>query len=308
MISVVVPLYNERGSVRELHERLVTVLTSLGKPFEIIFVDDGSTDGTFEVVKELSPVCGLRLARNEGQTAAFGSGIERAKGDVVVTMDGDLENRPEDIPKLLKKLEEECDVAAGWRQGRWAGQFFTRRIPSQAANWLISRATGIRLHDHGCSLRAYKKAVFKDVRFIGEMHRMLAAHVGSRGARIVEVPVGHDPRRHGVSKYGLSRTFRVLLDVVAFYFFKRYARRPMHFFGYIGFVSIFLGGLVFLWALWYRLALEVHFNRTPLPILVAIFVVIGFQFILMGLLAETVMRKNGSGDLDSYDVAETIER
>lgn len=307
MISIVVPFYNERESVRELHTRLLGVLSKIGGTHEIIFVDDGSGDGTFEEIKKLPQVRGFRFTRNFGQTAAFGCGIENAKGDIIVTLDGDLENKPEDIPDLLAKLDQGYDVVAGWRKNRWNSEFFTRRLPSVLANMLISRITGVRLHDHGCNLRAYRRHVFQGVFFNGEMHRMLAAYLGMHGARVIEVPVSYAPRIYGKSKYGLSRTFKVLLDVLAFYFFQKYATRPMHFFGYAGFISMGFGFLTFLWALTLRIWQGTHFNRTPLPELVAIFVVVGFQFILMGLLAEILMRSR-QDTKSNYDVVERMEQ
>lgn len=308
MISVIVPFYNERESVQELYGRIKTVLEKIGQPFEIIFVDDGSTDGTFSEIKKCSPVRGIRLTRNFGQTAAFGAGVANSKGDIVVTMDGDIENQPEDIPLLLKKLGDDFDVVAGWRQNRWKNEFLTRRIPSVLANALISWTTGVKLHDHGCSLRVYRRPVFNGLSFHGEMHRMLAAYLGLNGARIAELPVTYVSRRHGKSKYGLSRTFRVLLDVLAFYFFRTYASRPMHFFGYAGFVSTGLGFLTFLAALYLRLFEGLHFNRTPLPELVVLFVVVGFQFVLMGLLAEILVRgNNGVTSISNYDIRDRIE-
>lgn len=309
MISVVVPFYNEEKSIRPLYERLLSVLEKIGTPFEIIFVDDGSSDGTFTEIKKLSRVRGVRLRRNFGQTIAFGCGIKEARGEILVTLDGDLENLPEDIPQLLQQLEEGYDVVSGWRKDRWSERLFTRRLPSVLANKLISRLTGVFLHDHGCNLRAYRKEVFRGVRFAGEMHRMLAAYLGMLGARVAEVPVGYTPRRFGKSKYGLSRTFKVLLDVLAIYFFREYGSRPMHFFGYAGFASFGLGVITFLAAIGLRLGAGVHFNRTPLPELIGIFIIVGFQFILLGLLAEIMTRRREEGREDDtiYEIRERTE-
>lgn len=309
MISIVVPMYNEKKIVRELHARLFRVMRGIGEAFEIIFVDDGSSDGTFDEICALHPVRGFRMKRNFGQTAATMCGIEEAKGDVIVTMDGDLENSPEDIPMLIKKIREGYDVVAGWRKSRWKGQFITRRIPSLAANKFISFITGVRLHDHGCCLRAYRKDVFDNIYVAGEMHRMLAAYLGMQGARVAEVPIGYAPRRFGKSNYGLNRIFKVLLDALAIYFFKTYGARPMHFFGYAGFVSIGLGIATSFGALYLRLEQGVHFNRTPLPVLIAIFVVVGVQFVLMGLLAEIMVRlsRKNSGE-KIYEIKEAVEK
>ncbi len=305
MISVVVPFFNEKEVIRELHSRLFSVLTKIGEPFEIIFVDDGSKDDTFGEIKELSHVKGLQLKKNMGQTAAFGCGIMQSKGEIIVTLDGDLENFPEDIPELLKKLQQGYDVVAGWRKERWANKIFTRRIPSIAANNLISKISGIRLHDHGCNLRVYRREVFDTVHFSGEMHRMLAAYLGMQGARVTEIPVSYAPRKFGKSKYGLGRMFKVILDLIAIHFFLKYNTRPMHFFGYVGFFSMGLGFLTFLWALGLKLT-GVHFNQTPLPVLVAIFVIVGVQFVLMGLLAELVLRTWQEQKSDpSYKIKET---
>ena len=307
MISVIVPFFNEKESIRELHGRIVNVMKTVREPFEVIFVDDGSTDGTFNEIKSLSPVRAFRFRQNAGQTAAFGCGIMNAQGDIVVTMDGDLENHPEDIPSLLEKLKEGYDVVAGWRQNRWQSQLFTRRLPSVLANKIISRVTGVRLNDHGCNLRAYRRDVFGDISFYGEMHRMLAAYLGMRGAKIGEVAVSYSARKFGTSKYGLSRIFRVLLDVVSLHFFREYATRPMHFFGYVGFVLIGLGASTFFGALYLRIFEGVHFSRTPLPILIAVFVVVGFQFILMGLLGEIIVRSRSGSASRNYDIRDTIE-
>ena len=289
-ISVVVPFFNEAESVVELHRLLAGVLTGTHKPFEIFFVDDGSTDGTWAEMQKLQGVRTIRLRRNYGQTAALSVGIKEAEGDVIVTMDGDLENDPADIPHLLEKLEEGYDIVSGWRLDRWQDKFFSRRMPSAMANWLISFVTGVHLHDHGCTLKAYRADILKHVHLTGDMHRMIAAYAARGGARVAELPVRFEPRKHGVSKYGFSRTFKVLLDILAFHFFYKYARRPMHFFGAVGFLSFFLACIVGAWALYLRIFEDIHFIRTPLPILVAIFIVVGFQFILMGLLAEIVSR------------------
>ena len=254
-------------------------------------------------------VRGIRLRKNSGQTPAFGAGIAAATGEIIVTLDGDLENQPEDIPLLLEKLNENegYDVVSGWRQKRWQQKYLTRRVPSLAANWLISATTGVHLHDHGCNLRAYRAHVFDGVAFNGEMHRMLAAYLGMRGYPVAEIPVAYAARKFGRSKYGLSRTFRVLLDVLALHFFKKFATRPIHFFGYAGFVSMGAGILVFFWALYLRIFEGLHFNRTPLPILIAVFFVVGFQFILMGLLAEILLRSRQSAGEPPYGVAEEIK-
>jgi glycosyltransferase involved in cell wall biosynthesis len=308
MISVVVPFYNEEENVPELHKRLMEVLSGVKESFEIIFVDDGSQDKTFENIKKLSPVVGLRLNQNSGQTKALLTGLSRATGETIITIDGDLENDPKDIPLLLNKFKEGHDVVSGWRVDRWQGEFVTRKIPSLFANKIISYITGVRLHDNGSNFRIYKKSVFDGLRLHGDAHRMLLAYLASKGARFVEVPVTHNKRRFGKSKYGMTRTFKVILDVLALHFFNKYSSKPMHFFGFFGFGSFFVSGLVFLWSLYYRVFLEVHFNRTPLPILVALFALVGVIFILMGLLAEIFVRMSDNRDsLSDNSVLEEIE-
>ena len=292
-ISVVVPLYNEEKSAALLHKEVLSALKNLGLPFEIIFVDDGSKDNTFEEIKKLSPLIAIRLSRNYGQTPALAAGLEKATGDIIITLDGDLENDPADIPKLLKKLDEGYDVVSGWRRERWRGQLFSRRLPSLAANWLISFLTGAKLHDHGCTLKVYRRQALDNLKLSGEMHRMLAAYAKLfNGAKITELPVNHRPRRFGYSKYGPLRSFKVILDLLAINFFYRYSNRPMHFFGGLGFFSFFLGILSFMGMIYFKYALQITFIETPLPTLIALFAIIGVQFILMGLLAELLLKQS----------------
>ncbi len=307
MLSVVVPFYNEEKTVGELHRGIFSALSNMGVGFEIIFIDDGSTDDTWVEIKKLNKVIAVRLKRNFGQTVALSHGLARVKNEIVVTMDSDLENLPEDIPRLVAKLKEGYDVVCGWRKNRWSQEFFTRKLPSYFANLFISVVSGVNLHDHGCGLRAYKRKVFEDVSFNGDMHRMLAIYLGINGSKIVEIPVSFVPRKHGVSKYGLSRTFKVILDIVAFFFFKKFSNRPMHFFGYFGFISIGLGFLAFLYSLYLKFFEATQLNRTPLPELVAILVVVGFQFVLMGLVAELITRSGPkSGKINQDEVGEEI--
>jgi len=306
-ISVVAPVYNEKESVKELHDRLVSVLKKLGCPYEIIFVDDGSTDAAFREIKNLSPIVAICLKRNYGQTAALAAGIDAADGDIIVTIDADLENQPEDIPSLLEKMKEGFDVVSGWRRDRWKGQTFMRRSPSKIANWLISWVTKTKLHDHGCTLKAYKADALKQLNLYGDMHRMIAAYAGLAGAKVAEVPVGHVFRKYGKSKYGIWRTFRVLLDLIVVKFFAKYSNRPMHFFGGAGFFSFLFGFLTFLLMLYFKYFGGKDFIQTPLPVLAAFFVLAGIQFILMGLLAEVLMRlRYESQKRKIYIVAEKI--
>ncbi len=298
-ISVVVPIKNEAKTLEELHGRLVVVLEKIGKDFEIIFVDDGSKDESFKVMKSLRPLKVVRLRRNFGQSTALGVGFSLAEGDIIITIEADLELLPEDIPALLDRFDEGFDMAIGWRQKRWEGSFFSRYLPSYFANKLISSISKTSLHDNGCMLRIYRRDILKNVNMTGERHRMFASFVALEGGKIVEVPVGYAKRRFGKSNYGITRTFKVLLDLLAFHFFRKYATRPIHFFGGTGFVSLFLGFLVFIWATYMKFFEGVHYNRSPLLTLLAILVVVGFQFILMGLLAEIVAGNQSSSSSQS---------
>ncbi|MEK7628425.1 MAG: glycosyltransferase family 2 protein [Patescibacteria group bacterium] len=291
-LSIIAPLYNESESVPHFLDQMRAVAPALGV-FELIMVDDGSRDGTAETISRTQgslPVQVIRLTRNFGQTAALAAGIERAKGDIIVTIDTDLENDPNDIPRLVAQLRKGYDVVSGWRQGRWASQRVTRKFPSLVANRLISRLTGVHLHDYGCTLKAYKASVLKEVQLYGEMHRFVAAYAAWRGGRIIELPVTHTPRRFGVSKYGISRTFRVLLDLVFVVFMHRYFNRPMHFFGGWGIASIAGGFLTLATALILKFSGGPTLIETPLPTLAALFVIVGVQFVLFGVLAEILMR------------------
>lgn len=304
-ISVIVPMYNEAKSVALLYKEIFSVLKTLNRPFEIIFVDDGSKDSTFEEMKKISPLIGIRLSRNSGQTSALAAGLKKSDGEIIVTLDGDLENDPKDITKLLKKLDDGYDVVSGWRQGRWEGQFFSRRLPSVSANWLISFLTGAKLHDHGCTLKVYRREALDNLKLSGEMHRMLAAYSKLfNDAWITELPVNHRPRRFGHSNYGPMRSFKVVLDLLAINFFYRYSNRPMHFFGGLGFLSFSLGLLSFLGMLYFKYVLAITFIETPLPTLTALFAIIGVQFVLMGLLAELFLKRS---DYQFYLIKEEVQ-
>ncbi len=305
-LSVVIPVYNEEENVEPLCEELFRVLEELGRPYEVVIADDGSTDRTVSILTGLqSRYPRLRLItlrRHMGQTAALSAGIDHARGDVIVTMDGDRQNDPADIPRLLEKLAEGYDVVSGWRRDR-KDPFWRRRLPSAIANWIISRLSGVYLHDYGCTLKAYRRDVLRDVRLYGEMHRFVPIYAAWQGARVVELPVNHRPRTRGKSKYGLGRTFRVVLDLVLLKFLDRYGQRPMHLFGGFGLISIGLGLVAFAVAVYFKLArlgwltalgipesAGKDFVETPLPLLVVLFVLTGVLSILMGLLAEMVMR------------------
>lgn len=298
-ISVVVPVFNEEKSVLILVQKLRETFRRFGKSFEIILVDDGSTDKTREIIRAL-PVRSFLLNRNYGQFTAMATGIRKARGEIVVTMDGDLENEPEDILKLINKLSEGYDVVCGWRKNRWEGELFTRRIPSLAANKFISWVTGVYLHDYGCNMKAYRRQVLERLELGIYMQRMIAAYASKEGAKVTEIPIGFKPRPFGKSNYGLLRTFRVFFDVITFHFFYKYGRRPMHFFGAVGFWSFFLSGAVFVWMIGLKFLRHTDFIKTPLPVLAAIFIIVGIQFILMGLLAELIIRHTPR-DVEHYE-------
>ena len=299
-VSVVIPLFNEENTVAELHRRLLGVLKGFVATFEIILVDDGSRDNTFAEVLKLKPAIILRMRRNYGQSAALAAGISRASGGIIVTIDGDLENHPEDISTVVAKLNEGYDIVSGWRKNRWAHQFLFRRLPSIIANRLISAASGLHVHDFGCTLKAYRKEVCDLAALRGERHRLIVAHAAMAGAKIGEVDVAYTPRQFGKSKYGPMRVFKVLLDVLSLVFFHRYARRPIHFFGAAGFFSLFIGILSFIAMIYFKLFLSISFISTPLPTLVAIFFIVGVQFILMGLLAEIFIQAKSESDTSAF--------
>lgn len=311
-LSVISPVYNEAKSLPQLVEELTAVLKNLKHEYEIILVDDCSKDDSARVMRELAQkkahVKAVLFRAHKGQTAAIAAGIDVATGDVLVFIDSDLENDPADIPKLVAALEQaDVDIASGWRVRRWDDQLMTRRLPSTLANKLVSRITKLQLHDHGCTLKAYRRELFEGVRLYGDMHRFIPAYLSWRGARVVEVPVNHRPRLYGKSNYGISRTFRVLLDLVVLKFLNTYQDRPMRFFGGAGLISLLLGFAAGLIAVVLRLLNLRHFVDTPLPVLSALFIIIGVQFILMGVLAEMVMRVYyESQDKKTYLVKEKV--
>src|SRR5579872_5904708 len=247
MLSIVIPIHNEEPSILPLYDRLTTVLEQVQKPYEILFVDDASTDRSFELLANLVETDGhlkvIRLRRNFGQTAALSAGFHEAKGDVIIAMDGDLQHAPEDIPALLHKVEEGFDIASGWRKNR-VDNAIMRKIPSRIANWLMAKASGIELRDFGTTFKAYRAEVLKEVHLYGELHRFIPALASFYGARVAEVPITNTPRAAGDSHYGLGRTFRVLFDILTIKFLLKYFTRPMHFFGTWGLAGTGIGGLI----------------------------------------------------------------
>ena len=292
-ISVTIPVYNEEGSLKRLHDQLIPVLDSLRVPWEVILVNDGSTDGTPGLLDELAAkdtrLKVLHFRRNAGQTAAMMAGFEHARGDIIVPMDADLQNDPQDIPLLLAKLDEGFDVCSGWRRER-QDHALRRNLPSRIANWLISKVSGVRLHDYGCSLKAYRREVIKGVRLYGEMHRFIPIYASWLGAKVTEVPVRHHPRVTGTSSYGLERIFKVLLDLVVVKFLDRYAQKPIYVFGGFGLLNFLVSLGAGLWAVYLKYWNGISFILTPLPLLVVMSAITGVMCVLLGLVAELVTR------------------
>jgi len=292
-ISIVIPLYNEEENVELLYESVSKALKDSGRRWEIIMVDDGSSDGTLDLLKKIAAVeTNLKVIsfrRNFGQTAAMSAGFDNAKGEVVIPMDGDLQNDPADIPKLLEKVEEGFDVVSGWRKDR-KDRFINRKLPSMIANWLISKITGVHLHDYGCTLKAYKKEVLENINLYGEMHRFIPALASLNGARVTEIPVNHRERKYGTSKYGISRTFKVILDLVTVKFLLSYSTKPIQIFGGLGIISLFLSFFSFVEISISKFLYSVDVTGNPFFLLFILFALIGIQFVTMGLLGEINIR------------------
>src|SRR4028119_1003701 len=292
-VSVVVPIYNEVESLPHLIEAIASTLTQEQLNYELICVDDGSQDGSAALLKELALTTpnlrAILLRRNYGQTAAMAAGFNFARGYAIVTLDGDLQNDPADIPMLLAKLEEGYDLVSGWRKNRQDAAL-TRLLPSKIANWLIALITDVRLHDYGCSLKAYRSELVADMNLYGELHRFLPALAFIEGARITEIPVRHHPRRFGHSKYGLDRTFRVIMDLLTISFMKKFLTRPMHVFGLLGLSSMTLGTVLGIYLSFLKLAFGQSIGNRPLLILAVVLLLTGVQLFCFGLLAEVMMR------------------
>jgi glycosyltransferase involved in cell wall biosynthesis len=290
-VSVVVPLYNEEESIPHLYESLKSAMDAEGKDYELIFVDDGSTDRTLSIIKELAQKDGkvvpLSFRRNFGQTAAFAAGFDHAKGDVIVTIDGDLQNDPKDIPKLLSLIGK-YDIVSGWRKNR-KDRFITRILPSLMANWLISKVTGVKLHDYGCSLKAYRADVLKNIKLYGEMHRFIPAVADWYGVNITEVETTHHPRKYGTSKYGIGRTIRVILDLITVKFLQSFSTKPLQAFGPWGLASCVAGFAISLYLTIIKLSGQ-DIGGRPLLLLGILLIIVGIQLIGMGLLGELLVR------------------
>jgi len=294
-LSIVVPLFNEVTTLDELHRRLTAVLFLIGIASEIIYVDDGSSDGTVETLQTIeardNQVRVIRLARNYGQTAALAAGFDAARGDVIVAMDGDLQHAPEEIPRLLAKLSEGYDIVSGWREKR-VDNMWTRRLPSKIANWLMAKLSGVSLHDFGTTFKAYRAPVIKRIRLYGDLHRFIPALASWSGARIAEIPIANIPRPQNQSHYGLSRTWRVAADLVTVRFLLRYVTRPLHFFGPVGFMTVAagLGGGAWVLATKIVTGAPVFLEHGPLLLLSAVLVQTGVVLVGLGLLAELLTR------------------
>lgn len=311
-ISVVIPMRNESPNVRGGHAELTTVLRAFGRPYEILAIDDGSTDDTHAQLVELQRTDPrlrvIRFRRNFGQTAAFAAGFAHARGRYIVTSDGDLQNDPRDIPGMIQILEERgCDIVAGWRQDR-KDPFFSRRLPSMMANSIISFSTGVKLHDYGCSLKVFRSEVVKPLKLYGEMHRFLPAIASEMGVTIVEKVVNHRPRRHGSSKYGISRTIRVILDLLTVKFLISFSTRPLHIFGLLGMAMGMLGAAVCAWLAWAKLVQHEGIANRPLLLFGILLIFTGVQLVTLGLLAEMLSRTyHESQDKAIYVIRDVLE-
>jgi len=293
-LSVVIPIRNEEASLDELVRELTATLGHWGRSFEILVIDDGSSDRSFEILARLQAaeprLRVIRFRRNFGQTAAFAAGFDHARGRYIVTMDGDLQNDPAEIPAMVAELERGADIVCGWRKDR-QDAFVSRRLPSMAANWLISRVTGVHLHDYGCSLKVFRAEIVKPMKLYGEMHRFLPAIASEQTSSITEMPVNHRARRHGRSKYGIGRTVRVVLDLLTVKFLLTYSTRPLQLFGLVGGSMTLVGALISAYLAFERLREQISLNaHQPLLLLGVVLIMTGVQLMTLGLLAEIQAR------------------
>ena len=311
-LSVTIPIYNEEDNVLLLYERTRDALDSLGKTWELVLVNDGSRDDSAKRLDALAAqdarVRVIHLSRNFGQTAALMAGLDHARGEIIVPMDGDLQNDPADIGSLLAKLDEGYDVVSGWRKDRKDAKF-KRNLPSRIANNLISTVSGVHLHDYGCSLKAYRRTVLEGVKLYGEMHRFVPIYAAWNGARVSEIEVTHHPRIHGQSNYGLERVIKVVLDLVVVKFLFKYAGKPIYLFGGFGLISLAAAALVLTWAVWLKFFEGVSLIQTPLPVFSVILFAIGMMSFLMGLLAEMLNRTyHESQSKPVYRIGRIVQR
>ena len=309
-LSLFLPVLDEEENLRPMHAKIQQALESLGKTAEVIYVDDGSTDSSLKILKEIADgdarVRVISLRRNYGQTAAMSAGIDAAQGEILIPMDADLQNDPKDIARLLDKLNEGYDVVSGWRKNR-QDKMISRKIPSQIANKVISWIGGVPLHDYGCSLKAYRRDVLQDVKLYGEMHRFIPIYASWAGARVTEIPVDHHARTMGKSKYGISRTLKVVFDLMTIKFMAEYHTKPIYVFGTFGMLAFFLSVIAAIWAFVLKFVYGTSFILTPLPIIAIVMLAISVQFVLMGLLAEMLVRTyHESQDKSIYAVREKI--
>lgn len=309
-LSLFLPVLDEEENLRPMHARIVAALDALGKTAEVIYVDDGSTDKSLEILREIADgdarVRVISLRRNYGQTAAMSAGIDAAKGEILIPMDADMQNDPADIARLLEKLDEGYDVVSGWRKNR-QDKLISRKIPSQIANRIISWIGGVPLHDYGCSLKAYRREVIQDVKLYGEMHRFIPIYASWAGARVAEIPVDHHARTMGKSKYGISRTVKVVFDLITIKFMAEYHTKPLYVFGAFGMIAFLTSLVAGVWALVLKIGYDVSFILTPLPSITVVMLAISMQFFLMGLLAELLVRTyHESQDKAIYAVREKI--
>lgn len=292
-ISVTIPIYNEQDNIPLLYQRVRDALDGLDRPWELVLINDGSRDGSAPQLDELAAadyrVKVIHLSRNFGQTAALMAGLDHARGEIIIPMDGDLQNDPADIGRLIGKLDDGFDVVSGWRKDR-KDAAFRRNLPSRIANDIISTVSGVHLHDYGCSLKAYRRSVLEGVKLYGEMHRFVPIYAAWNGARVTEIEVTHHPRIHGQSNYGLERVVKVVLDLVVVKFLFKYAGKPIYLFGGFGLLALAAAAMVLAWALWLKIFEDVAMIQTPLPVFSVILFAIGIMSFLMGLLAEMLNR------------------
>lgn len=309
-LSIVIPVYNEEKNITQLHGELADVIGKLKLEYEVIWVNDGSRDESLAVLQSIAKTDPrtkvLNFVYNFGQTAAMSAGIKNATGDIIIPMDADLQNDPIDIPQFLEKIAEGYDVVSGWRKDRKDG-FVMRKIPSWIANYIIRTITGVKIHDYGCSMKAYKRDLLQGINLYGEMHRFIPAYISWHGGKVTEIETHHRARIHGETKYGISRTFRVILDLILIKFLSKYMNRPIHFFGGLGFISLFLGFIAGVTAVVFKLIDYKSIIETPLPIFSALLIMVGVQLIVMGIIAEMLMRVYyESQKKDPYIIKEKI--